>query len=410
MSNPSGDTTAAKATAARRPVLLVAEREIRQRLGTKSFRITTVIALLAVAAAIIVPHELSSKKKPTVVALVGQLPPTVAQSVTGAEASTGVKVRLVTIADEASADAQLRAGAIGVAVTADAVIVKRGFGAGDTSSQARLAGALATAVGLQRAIQANGIDPAAAQRALAAAPVPIKGLEARTPSRSAARTTALFGTILLYFFLSLYGNWILTGVVEEKTSRVVEVLLSTLRPRQLLAGKLIGIGAVALAQGVVIVLTALACAAGTGSNYLNGTNAIQLVETFGWFLLGFALYATLYGAAGSLVTRQEEAQNAAFPVTAPLLVAYFASFGILTSNHSNAFLTVLSYLPLTSPIAMPTRVAVGGAGPLDVAISVVITMAAIVVIANLAAKVYAGSILRSGKKVSWREALRARPS
>lgn len=391
----------------RRPVLLVAGREIRQRVRAKSFRVTTVISLLAVAAAVIVPHLLSSSTHPTVVGVVGQQPPSINQAVAGTQASTGVKLRIVAVPDPATADAELRKGDIDVSVTSDAVLVKRAFAGSDTSSRARLSQALASAIGIQRGLAANGIDLSAAQRALASPPLPIRGLEARTPERSAQRSTALIGNILLYVFLSLFGTWILTGVVEEKTSRVVEVLLATLRPRQLLAGKVLGIGTVALGQGLAIVATALACAAAIGSNYLNGTNMALLVGTFGWFLLGFAFYAMLYGAAGSLVTRQEEAQNAAFPVSAPLLVAYIAAFSVLGANHGNPFLTVLSFLPLTAPISMPVRVAVGAAGPVDVAISVALMLVAIVLMANLAGKIYAGAILRTGKKATWREALRS---
>jgi ABC-2 type transport system permease protein len=230
-----------------------------------------------------------------------------------------------------------------------------------------------------------------------------------TPTRESERATALFGNILLYLFLSLYGTWILMGVIEEKTSRVVEVLLSTLRPRQLLAGKVLGIGTVALIQGVLIIVTALVCAAATGSNYLRGTNVSLLAQTFMWFLLGFAFYAMLYGTAGSLVSRQSEAQNAAFPVTVPLLVAYLFSFTVLPANHGNIFLTVLSFLPPTAPIAMPVRVAVGGAGLLDVAISAALMIVAIVWLARVAGTVYSRAILRSGKRTSWREVLRSDP-
>jgi ABC-2 type transport system permease protein len=125
-----------------------------------------------------------------------------------------------------------------------------------------------------------------------------------------------------------------------------------------------------------------------------------------WFLLGFAFYAMLYGAAGSLVSRQSEAQNAAFPVTIPLLVAYLFAFSVLPANHGNIILTVMSFFPPTAPIAMPVRVAVGGAGLLDVAISVVLMVVAIVGLANLAGTVYARAILRTGKKATWREVLR----
>jgi ABC-2 type transport system permease protein len=389
-------------------VLLVARREVRERLRTKSFKVTTIISLVAVAAAIIVPHALSSTERPTlVVGLVGELPAVVTPAVAGTAAGTGVKVRTVAVPDRSEAEAELRRGTLAVAVTGDAVIVKRAFADSDTSSRARLSRAVASVVGLQRALAANGIDLNAAQRALSTPPLPIQGLEARTPTHGAQRATALFGSILLYVFLSLYGTWILMGVVEEKTSRVVEILLATLRPRQLLAGKVLGIGAVALVQGLSIVATALVCAAFTGSNYLKGANVSLLAQTLAWFLLGFAFYAMLYAAAGSLVSRQEEAQNAAFPVTLPLLVAYITAFTTLAANAGNPFLTVLSFLPPTAPISMPTRVAVGAAGPTDVAIAVAVMLVAIVALANVAAKVYAGAILRTGKKATWREVLRA---
>jgi len=391
----------------RRPVLLVAGREVRQRVRARSFQVTTVISLLAVAAAIVVPHVLRSAKHPTRIALVGALPPAVTEAVAGIGSLTGAKVRTVAIADRVAAEAKLRKGEVDVALESGAVLVKRAFAGSDNSERARVARALASAVGLRDGLEANGIDVQAAQRALASPPLPIQGVEARTPERSAQRTTALFGSILLYVFLGLYGSWILTGVVEEKTSRVVEVLLATLRPRQLFGGKVLGIGTVALFQGLAVVATALVCAAATGSNYLNGANLTLLGETFAWFLLGFALYATLFGAAGSLVTRQEEAQNAAFPVTAPLLVAYFTAFTALPANHGNSLLTILSFVPLTAPISMPVRVAVGAAGPVDVAVAVALMLVGIVAMANLAGAVYAGAILRTGKKAGWREVLRA---
>jgi ABC-2 type transport system permease protein len=197
-------------------------------------------------------------------------------------------------------------------VTPDAVIVERAFASTDTSKKARLVAAVAISVGLQRGLEQAGVAPATAQRALSAPPLARQGILPRIPNRSSQRTTALYGSILLYVFLSFYGSWMLNGVVEEKTSRVVEVLLAAMRPRQLLVGKVIGIGLVALAQGVLVVLVALGSSAAIGSNFLRGTNVSLLLLTLMWFLLGYGFYATLYAAAGSLVTRQEEAQAAAF--------------------------------------------------------------------------------------------------
>jgi ABC-2 type transport system permease protein len=389
------------------PVALVATREVKERVRAKSFKVATAITVLAVVVAVVLPKLLAGGSPTYQVGLVGPLSTPAVQAVTTAAQELGVTVRTRPVADIAAARDAVRAGRVDLAVTPDAVIVKRAFASSDTSKRARLVAAIAISVGLQRGLEQAGVAPATAQRALSAPPLAVQGILPRIPNRSSQRTTALYGSILLYVFLSFSGAWMLNGVVEEKTSRVVEVLLAAMRPRQLLVGKVIGIGLVALAQGVLVILVALGSSAAIGSNFLRGTNVSLLLLTLMWFLLGYAFYSTLYAAAGSLVTRQEEAQAAAFPITLPLLVAYISSFGPLGSNSTNSFLNVLSYLPPTAPISMPVRVALGAAGAVDVLIAVALEIVGIVLLANLAARVYSGAILRTGKRLKVREALRA---
>lgn len=389
-------------------VQLVALREIKERTRSKVFIGSTVIPILVVIAGIVVPKLTEGNERTYRVGLVQPLSAPVVQAIRSVGASVGAKVATQPEASIDAASTDLKRGGIDLAVTQDKVLVKKGLTPGDVTKKARLAAAISSAVGVQLGLERAGVAPATAQRALASPALPIDGLTPPTPSRSGQRVAATYGSIMLYSFLGLYGYWILNGVVEEKTSRVVEVLLATMRPGELLAGKVVGIGIVALGQATLILATALGTAALVGSTFLKGATASTLLFTFLWFLLGYAFFSTVYAAAGSLVSRQEEAQNAAFPILLPLVVAFFTSFGPLSTNTGNGFLTFLSFFPASAPISMPVRVAIGDAAPIEIVISIAIELAAIVVMGRLAAKVYAGAILRVGKKLRARDVLKAR--
>ena len=125
--------------------------------------------------------------------------------------------------------------------------------------------------------------------------------------------------------LAVYGQWVVSGVVEEKANRVVEVILATTRPRDLLAGKVIGIGLVGLAQlALVAGLAAILLAAGVFDAPAALGASLALVTP--WSVLGYALYAVAYAAAGALASRQQNADTAGQPVTYTLLAAYFAGY------------------------------------------------------------------------------------
>jgi len=224
------------------------------------------------------------------------------------------------------------------------------------------------------------------------------------------RTAVAFvGALLLYSFLSLYGAWVLYGVAEEKSSRVAEVLLSAVRPTTLLTGKVIGIGLAALLQGLLTMGAALVATAVTGSDLLAAVSLADLFGLLGWFLLGYAFYAVVYAAAGSLVARQEDVQNVATPPALPLLAGYIvaaqAAFG-----GDNVLVRVMSLLPPTAPVVMPVRTTVSDVPVWEVALSVALTVAGIGVLVQVAGRVYARSLLRTGGRVRWRDALRSAPA
>jgi ABC-2 type transport system permease protein len=193
--------------------------------------------------------------------------------------------------------------------------------------------------------------------------------------------------------------------VEEKSSRVVEVLLSRLRPTELLAGKILGIGLVGLAQFGLVVVAALVALTLSDNTLLPATASGTLGWIAFWFVLGYGFYATLYAAAGSLVSRQEETQSIALPMTAVLFVAYVLAF-VATESPESAVAVLGSLFPPTAPMVMIVRIAHGGVPPWQIVASVTLSLATIYGLVRLAGRIYAGGALRFGGRVSWRDAWR----
>ena len=234
----------------------------------------------------------------------------------------------------------------------------------------------------------------------------VVALRSTDPDQGPRRASATVLNVLLLLLLQLYGSWVLNGVTEEKTSRVAEVLLSSTGPRPLLFGKLIGVGVAALLNGALLVITAVAAAAASGSNLLGQIDVATLPWGLTWLMLGYGFYCCVYAAVGSTVTRVEEAQSAAFPILLPLLFTYILAFGVIFADTPPLYFRVLAYLPPTAPIAMAVLQASGQASWWEAVISMVICLVGIVLMARLAAAVYRGSILHTGGRIKFREALR----
>jgi ABC-2 type transport system permease protein len=213
------------------------------------------------------------------------------------------------------------------------------------------------------------------------------------------------GAFLLFFSIQTYGAMVAQGVVEEKASRVVEIVLSSVRPWQLLLGKVLGLGAVGLLQLVVLGGAGLAVAGAAGVLTAGAGLVPTLVSVVVWYLLGFALYATVFAALGSLVSRQEDTQSVLSPVTIVVLLGFVVGFNLLTSDPRGTAITVLSLLPPFSPLFMPARIALGVAPAGQVVLAFALTIAFTAVVLALGGRIYANSVLRTGARVSLREAL-----
>jgi ABC-2 type transport system permease protein len=388
---------------------LVARREVRERMRGRTFRVGTAIILLAVAAAVTIPvlrrgHNNDQEH----VAIVGTLSAPLRAAVISAGPELGIKVRLVSEASLAAAKRDLVSGRVVLAlVDARRILVDQYIDPSDTSTMALLVGIISRSVSLQAGLEHAGI-PAVQAAQLAHPPgLPVHSLQ--PPKRNqTGRSTAVYGLILTYVLLTTYGTWLLMGVVEEKSSRVIEVLLSTLRPSQLLAGKVIGIGSLALLQAALIVGVALGLGAAVGSDLIHGTAALGVVSSLVWVVLGYAFYCWVYAAGGSLADRQEQVQSLAFPLQLPILFGYIVSFTALGSGQASALVKVLAFLPPTAPFAMPVLVGLGSATWWEFTVSVVLMLAAIAGVAWLASTVYRRAILRTGGRVHLRQLFSAR--
>jgi ABC-2 type transport system permease protein len=380
---------------------LVARREINDRGRAKSFWIASALLLVAVAAGAIVPALLAGSHSTARIGIVGV--PAAALSQTAREAGriSGTSVTVVALPSVAAAEAALRSGKVAAALVDDAeVLVNRQPVTGSS-----IGTTLAQIGGLQKIY--DQLPPAAAAGVAAhGIALPVHSLSPPTKNL-ATRITGLTAAILIYVIILTYGIRITIGVAEEKGTRVVEVLLTTLRPVQLLAGKVIGMGLLALGQIAAMVAVYLVLGHAVGSPEVrSAATSIVLVAGL-WIVLGYAFYCTAYAAAGSLITRQADAYNAALPLQIPLIVAYVLTYTVIYASTVNPFFHVLAFIPFTAPVAMPVLVAVGAAPAWQVAVSAVITVASTVWMARLAGTIYGRAILRAGSRLKVRQVLRS---
>jgi ABC-2 type transport system permease protein len=206
------------------------------------------------------------------------------------------------------------------------------------------------------------------------------------------------------FFASAmtFGMTIAQSVVEEKSTRVIEILLAAIPTRALLTGKILGTSVLAVGQIALIVLVAAIGASLTGQ--LDLLPAIgAAVAWFGvFFIVGFVLLASMFAATGALVSRQEDIGSTTTPVTMLVMIPYFL---VIFFNTNPLVIGVMSYVPFSAPIAMPLRIFLGTAQWWEPLVALVILVLTTVLLIRIGARIYERSLLKLGARVSWREAL-----
>ena len=374
-----------------RLVALVAERELRVRGREKGFWIGLGVSLAIIALVAVLPGllGLGGKEKYDIRAEGAQ-----------AEAVAAAATRLddafdaeVTVVSGGDADATLTARGIEAREQPDDVLLEVLQAA---NRQVRAGEALSRA----------GLDEQESAAALSPPPLALRTEEPVNEAREKRSGLAFFAALLLYGQLIGLGFLVASGVVEEKASRVVEVLLATLRPRQLLAGKVIGLGILGLVQLLLIAVLGLAIAAAAGALEVDGDVLVAAALALGWFVVGYVFYAAAFACAGALVARQEELQSVTTPLTLILMVSFFLSFAVL-QDPDGTLATVSSFLPPAAPITMPARIALGEAPAAQIAAAFVVTLAAAIALIPLAGRIYAGGVLETGAAIKLRHAWRA---
>ena len=290
-------------------------------------------------------------------------------------------------------------------------------------------------------LMANGVDPEIVNAVKTNVNLQVMRMDEKGNEKETfTQVQFMLGMILamlIYFFIMLFGGQVMQGVIEEKSSRIIEVIISSVKPFQLMMGKIIGVSLVALTQFLLwILLTGVfyvgfsayigishpdmlsqgtVMAQEITSNDIMSNESVQsilqivhsidfgtiIVSFLIFFILGYLLYATLYAAVGSLVDNNTDSQQFTLPITVPLIVAIISSFYIVNNPDSSLALW-LSMIPFTSPISMMVRIPFGV--PIwQVVVSVVILAVTFVLMTWFAAKIYRTGILMYGKKLSYKE-------
>ena len=385
-------------------IKVLALREMTERAKSPAFKVTTAILLISVLLAIVLPQIIGGGGGPRQVGVVGDVSPSLRTAVTGAVPEGDPAVELRSYPDRTAGDQALKDGDIAaLVVDPNTIVWKRDP---SPSLSAVLSSAIAQQRLAQRADELGLTDQQVATMFAPAAPTSTS-LDGTTDTedRGARIGIATIGLILLFVSMNFYGGFVLTGVVEEKANRVVEVLLARVRPWELLAGKVIGIGLLGLIQFVLLAGVALGALTFIDLPSVPSSAYPMIGAVFVWFLLGYAFYSVAYGSFGSLASRMEDAQSAVGPLTVFLLLMYFMSFGAL-ENPEATWVTVVSFLPPAAPLLMPVRTALLPVPFWQQALAVVIMLAGIYGFVRLGGRLYRNAVLRTGGKLSIKDAWR----
>jgi ABC-2 type transport system permease protein len=377
---------------------LVARREVRMRLRSRVFIGGTIVMASLVVIGIVAASLLAGKATLVRVGFSGGSQ-ALEQTFTAWAAALGQEVTVSDIADDAAGKAQVNAGTLDVLVigssTAPTAVAKEAV-------PSNVESALSLAAEAARLSDA-GLSPASVRSAMAL--VPIQLLAPPKPKDTQNLLASLALGILLWIALGQYGNMVAQGVVEEKATRIMEILLAAIPPSRLLTGKVIGIGLVGLLQLTIVGAAALVAVHVTNVAEIPALGAGAILGDICWFLLGFLFYATAYAGVASLVSRQEEVQGAVGPISILQIAGYLVMYAALP-NPQGPLATVASVLPPFAPILMPVRMAITDVPPWQIGLAAGLILASIGGLTWLAGRMYSHAAMRIGVRVRLMDAFR----
>ncbi|MEO6956361.1 MAG: ABC transporter permease [Antricoccus sp.] len=391
-------------TVAARPAMsliwLVAKREITSKLKDKTYLISIGFFIVLILAVVGINVATNSGSNDFTVGVVGQTSQTFQQAIkSGADQFDG-KVTLE-YTNEADGKTKVKNGDFDALVVGDTIITKDTL---NTTLGAVLQGANKAAK-TQQQIESSGIDPQKLDQALTVPPMQTQALNPDAKTNFERGIIAIIAVGVAYGMLMIVGQFVAQGVVEEKSSRVIELLMAVVKPWQLLTGKLIGLGILGILQLVLVVGLGLAGVLSFNLIAVPSAAVGVVLQVVPWFILGYTLFAAFFALAASLVSRQEDLGSAVMPVTLVPIFAFFAAFQVVSSPNST-FATIISMVPGFSPTTMPVRAVMVSVPIWQYVIAVILQVIAIVLVVRLAGRVYAGSMLRTSGKIKLKDALK----
>jgi ABC-2 type transport system permease protein len=379
---------------------LVAARQLKETLRTRTVKVVTAALVLMAVAAIVLPQVFGGGRTTYTLATVGRPAPALTAVLDSAGRDGDFSVKYLSRGSVTSVREAVRSGD-----AAAGLVTGRLFTS--ATSDGTFAGMVTQAVvGLEtsRRLAVMGLDATDLARLQAVRPpeqVPVESKQ-----EQARRGVAFAAGIVLYLAITFAGSAIATAVAVEKSSRISEVLLAMLRPSQVLVGTVTAVGAVALGQLLLLAVPVGIAVRLNDKIGLPQAATGDLALAVVWFLLGFLLYAFVFAATAALVNRITEVSAAIFPVTATLVAAYLIALIVVMPDPHSGWSTTASLFPLTAPLAMPIRWATGTVPAYQLVLSLVLAVLTAAFLVRASSAIYGRALVATGRRLGPRAALR----
>ena len=389
-------------------IRLVATRELRERLRTRAYLISTGVLILLLAVGLALPKIVSAPGTTYRYGVVGTPPAGLEAALKRAAEPRGADVQLRRYMLDRAAHRALETGGVRAVLSpATGRIVFRREVDGDMVA---VAGQALAALALPARLDRAGLTPAQFAQLVATPHLQVHTIDrSGGVSERTARLVALGGASLMLLAISMYGSWVMAGVAQEKTGRVAELIVAAIPPRHLLAGKVLGIGLLGLAQ-VAIVAAVVATATALGATDLPSSFVPAAALVVPWFVLGFALYSVGFAVAGAAVTRQEDVATVSIPVTGVMTASFFIAYGSLQAAPGSVATQLATVFPTTAPFMIPGRSAIEGVPIWQHGLAFATTIAALYLLVRLGGRLYTAALLHTSPLAGLVEAWRLRGS
>jgi ABC-2 type transport system permease protein len=383
----------------RRAVWEVARRELVERSRSRAMRISVVLLLILSVGGAVAAARLTGRTPTDNIALVGARSAALRPAIQLQAKEMGRRARLHQTASSITASRWVRDGTVDVAViNASRILVKR-----DSSDPAvRVVRDAVAARAIIERLRNAGLTQTQALTAVSPHPLPVAVLEPNTRNTDRNRGLIVIGLLGLFTVLIFYGQAVAQGVTEEKSSRVVELLLTTVTPRRLLTGKVLGIGLLGLAQLLLAGTAALIAGQLAGGAGLPSAAPKAVALVLLWFVLGYAFYSVAFAAVGALVSRQEDLSTAVVPITLIMTGSFYVALIVANGNPNGMLAQIAAFVPPLAPMVVPARMVLGSMSAVGLVLAVAVDLLATAGLILLAARIYERAILRIGAPVKLR--------